>query len=182
MAAWITGDNSNLYMEAQRVSAVQRGLVADIGAAMQTDTRDKAYRLRFAALRHALVAAVGAEARAVARAVLFGSHGSADAGIWSFARAEGFETMAEERAWGRREKRVDTGLVTEMLRDAYTRAADGDTFVLAAGDGDYVPAVRALRGDGVDVRVVFWDHAAAPLKKAAAPFIPLDPHLDALRL
>ena len=67
--------------------------------------------------------------------------------------------------------------------DAYKRGKPKeDTFVLVAGDSDYVPTIKALQEDGFIVEVVFWNHASRELKEVASRFIGLDPFLDALRL
>ncbi len=70
-----------------------------------------------------------------------------------------------------------------MTKDAYKHGdPKKDLFVLVAGDKDYVPTVTELTADGYQVEVVFWNHAATELKKAATKFISLDKYLDNLRL
>jgi hypothetical protein len=49
----------------------------------------------------------------------------------------------EDRNGANREKKIDTGIVAAMTRDAYTKAnKDTDTITLVSGDADYVPAIR----------------------------------------
>lgn len=94
----------------------------------------------------------------------------------------------EDRNWANKEKRIDTGIATLMTKDAYK--SDGyrsgnpkaDTFVLIAGDSDYVPTIDELKEDGFEVEVVFWNHAAKQLKDAASKFIGLDQYMENLRL
>lgn len=82
-----------------------------------------------------------------------------------------------------KEKKIDTGIATLITKDAYKRGNAGeDLFVLVAGDADYVPTIKELQEDGFKVEVVFWNHAARELKEAADRFVPLDEHLDHLRL
>ena len=58
----------------------------------------------------------------------------------------GFETVLEDRNVANKEKRIDTGIVTMMMRDAYKRIdPPSDVITLVAGDGDYVPTFEALR-------------------------------------
>ena len=81
-----------------------------------------------------------------------------------------------------REKKVDTGIVAAMIKDAYTRISrKNDTISLVAGDSDYVPAVRMLVADGFHVEVVFWSSVSWELKKEASKFIELDKHLETLK-
>jgi uncharacterized LabA/DUF88 family protein len=100
--------------------------------------------------------------------MLFGSRPPANDSLWTLAKRAGFEVVVEERNVQNKEKKIDTGIVAAMVRDAYTRAdKDGDTITLVAGDADYVPAVRQLIEDGYTVEVVFWGHASQELKTIA---------------
>ena len=80
----------------------------------------------------------------------------------------GFGVKIHARNFSNKEKKVDTDMVATMVRDAYRNAKEGDTFNLAAGDKDYVPAVELMVSDGIKVDVVFWDHAAAELRNACS--------------
>jgi uncharacterized LabA/DUF88 family protein len=94
------------------------------------------------------------------------------------AEKAGFETTIEDRNVAGQEKRVDTGIVTAIMADAYTIIKKGnDEIILVAGDGDYVPTVEHLIKNGHYMDVFFWDHASLDLKKACRRFRPLDPHL-----
>lgn len=65
--------------------------------------------------------------------------------------------MVEDRNVRNKEKKIDTGIVYEMVRDAYRLAdKDADTITFVGGDSDYVPPVRGLVDDGCSVHVVFW--------------------------
>ena len=90
--------------------------------------------------------------------------------------------MIEDRNLSNKEKRIDTGIVTMMMKDAYTRAdKTKDTLTLVAGDGDYVPTFKALTDDGFKVEIAFWGHASAALKRACTKFFNLNAYLDHLR-
>ena len=89
----------------------------------------------------------------------------------------------EDRNAANREKKIDTGIVAAMTRDAYTKTdKDRDTITLVAGDGDYVPAIRQLVEDGFRAEVVFWGHASQELKTVCSRFVDLDSHLQFLSL
>ena len=180
MADYIYVDNSNLYIEGRRVSAVENKLAPDIHTAMRNHILDQGYTISFGKLYEFLC---GQDKKQIKRAALFGSRPPPNDGIWTFAKKAGFDLHLEDRNYANKEKKIDTGIVTMMTRDAYKTATAGeDTIVLVAGDGDYVPTLKALTGDGFNVEVVFWNHASGELKSAASKFVALDQFLDHLRL
>lgn len=63
-------DNSNLYIEGRRVSAVKRKLAKNITQAMQNDILDQGYIISFGKLHQFLC---GDDKRQIKRAALFGS-------------------------------------------------------------------------------------------------------------
>lgn len=180
MADFIYVDDSNLYIEGQRVSAVSKGYAANIVQAMNRRILDHSYIIGFGQLHEFLT---GGDLSQIRRVALFGSTPPPDDSIWGFAKRVGFELHLEERNFVNKEKKIDTGIATMMTRDAYKFADQAnDTFVLVAGDKDYVPPVTTLRNDGFNVEVVFWNHAASQLRTSASKFTSLDEHLEALRL
>jgi uncharacterized LabA/DUF88 family protein len=178
MADWIYVDNSNVFIEGQRVSAVTQGMALDIWDAFENRILDVSYRMSFGKL-YAFVA--GIDRKETARAMLFGSRPPANDAIWDMAKRAGFEVITHDRNVANKEKKIDTGIVSEMMRDAYRNANKGDVFTLVSGDNDYVPAVQNLVNDGFQVDLVFWDHAGRELKSACTNFISLNQHLNALR-
>ena len=171
-------DSSNLFIEAQKVSAVARGMARSLYDAKRRRVTDLAYRLDLYRLMDLLVRAEGPT-----RAVLFGSLTDGNAGLWRHAEVAGFEAVTVARGFSGKEKRVDTSVVTRMCRDAYRFAAPGqDRITLVAGDGDYEPAVRQLAADGFAVTVLYWAHASRDLREAATAFHPLDPYVGELGL
>lgn len=179
MADWIYVDNSNVFIEGKRVSAVKQGLAPNIWDAFDYRILDNEYRMSFGKLYKF----VAGENRAdTARAMLFGSRPPQNDAIWQIAEDAGFEVIVHDRNFSNKEKKIDTGIVTAMTRDAYRNAKAGDIFTIVSGDNDYVPTVEQLRADGFQVDVVFWEHAGRELREVASNFIPLDPHLDNLRV
>ncbi len=175
MADWIYVDNSNVFIEGKRVSAVQKGLALDVYEAMDNRIVDNDWRLSFGKLYNFVA---GNEKGHTARAMLFGSRPPENDAIWDIARDAGFEVVTHDRNRANREKKIDTGIVAALTRDAYRDAAPGDTFTLVSGDGDYVPAVEQLVADGFVVDVVFWEHASKELVDACSSFTSLNPHLN----
>jgi uncharacterized LabA/DUF88 family protein len=178
MSDYIYVDNSNVFIEGKRVSAVRRGLALDIWEAHEQRIVDHEYRMSFGKL-YQFVA--GRDRNTTARAMLFGSRPPANDAIWDLAKKAGFEVIVEDRNAKNKEKKIDTGIVAALTRDAYRNAnATQDVFTIVAGDADYVPAINQLRSDGFTVDVVFWEHAAKELRQACSNFISLNPHLDHL--
>lgn len=178
MAEWIYVDNSNVFIEGMRVSAVKKGMAHDVQDAMESNTVDFEYRIDFFKL-YRFVA--GEDKSNVARAVIFGSGPLENEKVRAVIEQAGFEVKTHGRNLSNREKKVDTDIVTEMVRDAYRNAKEGDTFNLVAGDKDYVPPVKRLVSDGIKVDVVFWNHVARELKDACSNFISLNEHLEILK-
>ncbi len=182
---YIYVDNSNLYIEGRRVSAVVTQLANSIVQAMNEGILDQGYTISFGKL-HEFVC--GIDKKQIKRAALFGSRPPPNDGIWQYAKKAGFELHLEDRNYANKEKKIDTGIATLMTKDAYKSDGykngkpDQDTFVLVAGDSDYVPTIKELQADGFVVEVVFWNHAARELREAASKFIGLDPYLETLRL
>ena len=83
MADFIYVDNSNLFIEGKRVSAVARGLAMNIYEAMNNRILDYDYTLSFGRL-HEFVA--GTDKAQIARAVLFGSRPPPNDSIWKYAK------------------------------------------------------------------------------------------------
>lgn len=171
-------DNSNVFIEGKRVSAVQSGMAMDIWEAHKHNILDQSYAMDFGKL-HDFVA--GNDPSQIRRALLFGSRPPPNDSLWRVAKRAGFEVIVEDRNVRNKEKKIDTGLVAAMTKDAYTTAdKERDTISLVGGDGDYVPAVAQLVEDGFNVEVVFWNHASIELQEVCSNFIDLNPHLGML--
>jgi uncharacterized LabA/DUF88 family protein len=180
MAELVYVDNSNVWIEGKRVAAVKNGLALNIHDAIQYRILDNGYRMDFGKL-HDFVA--GNNPAQIKRAVLFGSRPPRNDSLWKMAEKHGFETVVEDRNARNQEKRVDTGIVTMMMKDAYTLAdKKTDTLTLVAGDGDYVPTFQTLVADGFKVDVAFWGHASWDLKKACSKFVNLNSYLKHLEI
>ena len=178
MAEFIYVDNSNVFIEGKRIAAVHNGKAENARHANENGISDHSFRLDFGELFDFVAEN---NPNKVARAVLFGSTVSENDKVWQIAERVGFETVVIDRNAENREKKIDTGIVAAMVRDAYTRAdKSNDTITLVAGDSDYVPAIELLTGDGFRVEVVFWSSASGELKDVCSRFIELDKHFSAL--
>jgi hypothetical protein len=160
-------DNSNIYIEGCRVSAVKKGMAKTIVDAMNQMIVDHTWQLDYGKLYQFIC---GSDA--VAR--LWGSPPPGDS-FWNMLHRQGFNPTVYERNFANKEKKVDVAIASRMTKDAYTIIDKiKDEILLVAGDSDYVPTVSDLVSEGFKVEVVFWDHAARELRQTATKFISLD--------
>jgi uncharacterized LabA/DUF88 family protein len=112
---------------------------------------------------------------------LYGSRPPAEDSIWQRIRDDGFDVRVLDRNIRNKEKGVDMEMGMDIAGLIHGAAAP-KTIVMAAGDADFVPAVERAKAKKWVVEVWFWSNAADALKKAASRFVPLDKHLEFLRL
>lgn len=175
---YIFVDNSNVWIEGQRVSAVKRKMARDLTHAMNAQIFDASWRMDFGML---LNLSSGYDKAAIGRAVLYGSKPPDTDTLWEAARLQGFEVVAYDRVHGH-EKKIDTGIATEMASAPLDYGLDPkrDRFVLVGGDRDFVPPVLKLKSWGYEVTVAFWDHASRELVEATTNFRSLNKDLHRL--
>jgi len=171
MARYVYVDNSNVWIEGMRVSAVENGLAFDIYDAIDRNVTDR-WSYDFGKL----LGIVGGQRNRLRKAVLFGSRPPQNDSLWEAARQGGFEVVVEDRNAQNREKKIDSGIAVRMVEDSYELIdKENDEMILVAGDRDYVPALLSIGRRGIRAIVYFWDHAAQELKDAAAEFVSLNP-------
>ncbi|WP_067459770.1 NYN domain-containing protein [Actinomadura macra] len=168
-------DNSNVWIEGQRVQAVELGQARTERDAMKRGITAP-WQYDFGRL-YELACPSGSM---VGRSFLVGSRPPPNDSVWDRARNEGFEVEVHDRNAANKEKRVDTSLTTIMLDDSHEHMdpARGDLAVLVAGDGDgdFQPTLRSLHRRGLRVRVLSWDHACSrDLREDADEYLSLNP-------
>lgn len=172
-------DNSNVFIEGSRLSAVAKGLpgAGTLVEAMTNHVVDHDWKLDYGAL-HQFACGDPSE---IGAAHLWGSPPPGDS-FWAMVERFGFEVVKFDRSVAGKEKKVDVAIAHRITKDAYSgRVRKGiDEITLVSGDKDFVPVVEDLVAGGFTVDVVFWNHGAAELKAAATRFVNLDPHLDTL--
>lgn len=137
MAFYLYIDISNTFIEGKRVSAVQKGLTPNIYEMMNNKILHNPRRLDFGNLHNFISTTLNDR---INKAVLFGFRPPANDSVWNMARQGGFTLVVVDRNVANREKKVDTGIITIMVKDAYTIVdKNQDTLVLVAGDSDFVP-------------------------------------------
>jgi len=179
MTLYVYVDNSNIWIEGQRIQAVRTGMAPDIRTALKKKITAH-WTYDFGRL-YDLLCPPG---EYVGRSILFGSRPPDNDSIWQKVRDADFEVETFDRStFTNKEKQVDIALSTRMMEDSFTymKATNGDIAVLAAGDGDFLPTIRSLQSRGLGVRVVSWSHAVShQLRDAADEFVELDPHFEYL--
>jgi hypothetical protein len=174
MLNYIYVDNSNIFIEGQRTSAVKRGHARTVVEAMNRGILDFDWNVDYGRL-YEIVCGDRAE---VACARLWGSPPPGDS-FWEMVKRKGWEVQIFERNAAGKEKKVDTAITYHMTKDAYTKIDKAASEItLVAGDKDYAPAVDDLVKEGFRVSVAFWGHAAKELREVSSNFFNLDPHVD----
>jgi len=89
----------------------------------------------------------------------------------------GFTPHVFQKKKGKRTKRVDITIATDILAAAYRNAFD--TLILVAGDEDYVPLIQEVKRLGKTVGLWFFGGGEAGglsehLRLASDHFIPID--------
>jgi uncharacterized LabA/DUF88 family protein len=177
MSEFIYVDNSNVFIQGKRIAAIRHRQSRNLQSNRE-NIQDFPFRLDFGELYDFISEN---NPNKVSRALLFGSRPPESDAVWAIAERAGFEAIVVNRNSENKEKKVDTGIVAAMVRDAYTRVDKAkDTITLVAGDSDYVPAVELLTGDGFRVEVVFWSSVSHELKSVCSRFIELDRYLERL--
>lgn len=170
-------DNSNLYIEGCRVSAVAKGLAKNIIEAMNFDILDYGWQLDYGKLHEFVCGCTKSE---IGAARLWGSPPPGDS-FWGMVKAKGFDHKIYKRGASGKEKKVDVGIAHAMTKDAYTIIDKADSEInLVAGDKDFVPVVEDLVNEGFRVCVIFWGQAAKELIDVSSGFVCLDSYLDFL--
>ena len=178
MISYTYVDNSNVFIEAQRTSAVDKGMAIDIRDAMERRIFDFSYKLDYGKL-YEYLCGDGSE---IGCAKLWGSPPPSDS-FWKMVERKGFEVKTYDKSLSGKEKKVDVAIAHQITKDAYTKMDKAKSeIVLVAGDKDYVPLIDDLKSEGFHVVVVFWDQAARELKESASRFISLNQWLHYLQM
>lgn len=179
MANFLYVDNSNIWIEGMRVSAVSKGMALNIWDAMQANITDSSWRMDFGKL----YTFAGGHKSDVGKATLYGSRPPRNDSLWGIARSKGFEVVVFDRNVQNREKKIDTSIAADIVADSYELMdPNRDEVTLVSGDRDLVPAIEKLTKRKFKVDIVFWEHAAAELKTCGTRFVSLDPHLNILAI
>ncbi|GHF12536.1 NYN domain-containing protein [Pseudolysinimonas yzui] len=172
MTLFVYVDNSNLWIEGRRVSAVNKGMATSLQDAMNRGVTDQTWNYDFGKLYRAICP----ENETIGRSSLFGSRPPTNDSLWQLARDQGFEVFTFDRNLANKEKQVDVAIATQIMADSYERMKAGDRIVLVTGDRDYLPTIESVMARGFPVIVAFWRHATGhELQREPVDFFALDP-------
>jgi uncharacterized LabA/DUF88 family protein len=147
-------DNSNVFIEARKLSAARKGVTAltPEGKVQQ----DPSWQVDYAALLTAL-----ANGRKIREAILVGSRPPPNDRIWKMAAQGGFKVKTHDRDQNNKEKAVDSELVAQGTRLICTTPAPC-ALVIASGDRDFVPLVNIAHETGWTVEMAAFASAFSP--------------------
>ena len=143
-------DNSNVFIEARKLSAARKGVteLTPEGKVPQ----DPSWRLNYSKLLTAL-----ADGRKIRAAILVGSRPPPNDAVWKMAAAGGFEVKTHDRDINNKEKAVDSELVAQGTRLVCTTPPA--VLVIASGDRDFIPLVNIAQEQGWTVEMAAFESA-----------------------
>lgn len=179
MGILIYMDSSSVWIEGMRKAAADRGKVPDVWAAIQHNIVDDTWSIDFGKLF--LVTA--GDNQIIKRLCLFGPRPKDKDSFWRVANGESLRQFFDQENASEPRYSIKANVITQLMADFYTRHVHGDSFVLVAGDRDYIPAVEHLMNQNIRVKVIFWAHATdRALKNACSIFVPLDQYINDLAM
>jgi uncharacterized LabA/DUF88 family protein len=166
-------DNSNIYIEGQKCSAVRKGIGPTYPGDRQPN--DISWRIDFSRLLMQL-----ANGRNIRAAFLVGSRPPPNDAVWKMAEQGGFKVITHERDAANKEKAVDTELVAQGTLMIATTPAPA-VLVIGSADRDFLPLVNVAHGLGWTVEMAAFSSAFNPRGQMAISVDevrPLDGSLD----
>lgn len=166
-------DNSNIFIEGQKCSALRKGQTPS-----PPDFRrpqDPSWRLDFAKLL-----AFMAEGRKIHKSFLVGSRPPPKDDVWKMAQNGGFQVITHDRDANNKEKAVDTELVAQGTL-AVALGPEKGVLVVGSGDRDFIPLVNIAHQRGWIVEMVAFSSAftnTGEMAMAVDRTRPLDGSLD----
>lgn len=175
MKYFVFVDNSNVWIEGKRASAVLKGYASTMWEAHERNVEDSSWRIDFGRLLNLVV---DGHTELVKKAVLFGSKPPQSDTLWRAAQCANFELKINDRNASNKEKAVDTTMVVESMTCLYEEALVGDIFVFVTGDGDFSSTITQIKNKGSHVKTAFWENASRTIKEQADDFINLSEKIN----
>lgn len=151
MGCIILVDNSNIFIEGQKASAVRKNQFPAYQGG--PEPQDPSWRIDFGRLLPRL-----ADGRPIVKAVLVGSRPPPNDAVWTMAGQAGFEVITHERDFANKEKAVDTELVARGTL-LIARTQPPGVLIIASGDRDFLPLVRVAHEEGWTVEMAAFGSA-----------------------
>ena len=124
-------DNSNIWIEGMKYSAIRKGLTSVDGK----EPCDFGWRIDFGKLLNKV-----AEGAIIRKAILVGSRPPLNDSLWNVAKNMGFDVIVHDRNSENKEKSVDTELVAQGVELICT--TEPATLKILSGDSDFLPLVN----------------------------------------
>ncbi|MBX9783081.1 MAG: NYN domain-containing protein [Chitinophagaceae bacterium] len=158
-------DNSNLYIEAQRV-------------ARESFFYDDELVIRMRVSYGGLLDVI-ANGRELGEAVLVGARPPQNDSLWNKLKQYGIQPRIFDRSmFSGKEKRVDAELIN-AIRDTLEDNPTPGTIAIVAGDQDYIPTLERCLKKNWKVELYFWEQASSQLRNLSGiEFHNLDQHFD----
>jgi hypothetical protein len=145
-------DQTNFFVEGQRLSAIRKHMALDFFDAQNRQIFDFNWHPDYKRVHQYLC---GSDPAAIGCAKVFGSTPPGDP-FWTAIAHLGFKVKTFEKGYSGREKKVDVAVTYHATKDAYTVVdKTEDEINLVVGDTDYVPLIEGLVADGFKVVVIF---------------------------
>lgn len=157
-------DNSNIFIEAQRVAR---------NVYFYDDDMIPRMRVNYTKLLELV-----RNGRTLADAKLVGSKPPDHGDLWNRLRTLGIDVNTFWKSPGGNEKEVDTELVN-LIRDALEDNPKPGTIALIAGDRDYYTTIERCIKKGWAVEIYFWEQASSDIKQlSGTSFISLNQYFE----
>jgi uncharacterized LabA/DUF88 family protein len=162
-------DNTNVFLEGRRASAIRLGLPAS--------RKDPFFVIDYGKVLY--VVQDGRHLASIPR--MYGSEPPPNDSVWKRIRDDGFDLTVFKRNFFRKEKGLDMELglsISDLIHESRAQGLQPGIVCLVAGDADYVRIVERLRKAKWTAEVWYWNNAAGDLKDAADRFESLNKHID----
>lgn len=175
MNYYIYIDNSSLWTEGRKVSAVHKGDAVDVWQATEQSLFDNNFRIDFGQLLKWM------KIYDVVQVNVYGYKPSEDDSFWGV--TEGLyrcEVKICKRNLGDSKERMIVQTVIDITEDSSFKMNKNDCIILISGDTAYIPCIENVINKGTKVKVAFWSHAPSELKRSCSEFIDLDKCIKAV--
>ena len=169
-------DNSSLWTEGRKVSAVHKGDAVDVWDATEQKIFDNNFRIDFGQLLKWMKISDN-----VAQVNVYGYKPSEDDSFWGV--TEGLyrcEVKICKRNLGDSKERMIVQTVIDITEDSSFKMNGNDCIILISGDTAYIPCIENVINKATKVKVAFWSHAPSELKRSCSEFIDLDKCIKAV--
>ena len=175
MKYYVFVDNSNLFIEGKRASAVRAGFAGSLEDAHANNIENSSWRMDFGQL---LLLAINQQKEALGKAYLFGSTPPGNDSLWSAIEEAKFDVITWSRNASNKEKAVDASMLQKINVHLYEGSEEGDVFVLLTGDGDFLPCAKKLKEKNRLLKIVFWENVSSALRNVADEYVNLSERID----